>query len=120
MSNSILDHWRVPFNRGKRSDADLQGHAISRVCGDEIRLYFFIEDGIVQNVYFDGEGCVICLGMASLTAEFLVGKTVTDACLLTERDILQLVADVEIDKRRHGCALVAFNALQDAFLEPIE
>lgn len=115
MSNSILDHWRTPFNCGKRPDADLQGHAISRVCGDEIRLYFFIEDGIVQDVFFDGEGCVICLGMASLTVKSLVGKTVIDARLLTEKDILQLVADVEIDKRRHDCALVAFNALQDAF-----
>jgi len=114
MSNVILEHWQKPFHRERRPEADLHGRSVSPVCGDEIDLYLFVGGGMIQDAFFDGEGCTICLGMASLTARHLVGMPVDAARRLTEADVLSLASDVDIDRRRHGCALVALKALQAA------
>lgn len=112
MSNIIVASWRKPFNRECRPDADLHGYCVTAVCGDLIDLYLYVTDDVIRDAFFDGEGCIICLGMASLTTQTLVGKTMEAARKLTEDEILQLATDVKIDQRRRDCALVAFNALR--------
>lgn len=114
MANVIFQHWQKPFHRERRPEADLHGQNVGTVCGDEIDLYLFVEDGVIQDAFFDGDACTICLGMASLTTLHVVGLTVEEARGLTEAEVFQLALDVEIPRSRHGCALVAFRALQTA------
>jgi len=114
MSNVILEHWQKPFHRERRPEADFHGRSISPACGDEIDLYLFVGGGAIRDAFFDGEGCTVCLGMASMTTKHLVGMPVDAARRLTEADVLRLASDVDVDRRRHGCALVALRALQDA------
>lgn len=112
--NTILKHWYKPFHRERKSEADLHGRSVGRVCGDEIDLYLFIEDGVIQDAFFDGDACTICLGMASLVTQHIVGRSIEEVQKLTETDVFQLAPDVEIPKTRHGCVLVALKALQIA------
>lgn len=114
MANTIFEHWRVPFHRERKFEADLHGRGVGRVCGDEIDLYLFVEGGVIQDAFFDGDACTICLGMASLVTQHIVGRSVAEVKKLTETDVFQLAFDVEIPKTRHGCALVALKALQTA------
>lgn len=111
--NVILQAWRNPFHRGCHRDYSHHGHGVSSVCGDDVDLYIDVANDIVQDAYFEGNGCVICLGMASLLTEHLIGKTVAEIQGITEDEMLRL-AGMEIDRRRRGCALVAFKALQMA------
>jgi len=114
MDNIILENWRVPFHRGQPARVDLHGSAISAACGDEIDLYLLLQRGGIVDAYFDGDGCVICLGMASLLVRWLVGRSLDEVERLTEAEALQMAGDVEIDRRRLGCALVAYKALREA------
>ena len=114
MSNTILEHWRVPFHRERKSGADLYGRGVGKICGDEIDLYLFVKDGVIQDAFFDGAACTICLGMASLMTQHIVGWSIAEVKKLTETDVFQLAPDVEIPETRHGCALVALKALQIA------
>ena len=112
--NTILEHWKKPFHRERRPEADLHGRHVGRVCGDEIDLYLFVEGGVIQDAFFDGDACTICLGMASLVTQHIIGWSIEEVQKLTETDVFQLASDVEIPKTRHGCALVALTALQIA------
>jgi len=113
--NVILQHWRQPFHRERKSDADLHGCGVgAAACGDEIDLYLFVEDGAIRDAFFDGDACTICLGMASLVTQYIIGQSIAEVEKLTETDVFQLASDVEIPKTRHGCALVALRALQKA------
>ena len=114
MSNVILKHWYEPFQRDRHPEADLHGHCAGVACGDEIDLYFFVRGGVIQDAFFGGEGCTICLGMASLLTQHVIGMAVDALSDLTERNVLSLAYDVEIPQTRRGCALTAFKALQDA------
>jgi len=111
MMNNILEHWQHPFNKGLHP-GNRQGTARSEICGDEITLAIH-EDGRITDAYFDGEGCTICLGMASLLTHWLIGKSLTEARQFDRASFFAL-ASIPIEKRREGCALVAFDALRQA------
>jgi len=112
--NTILQHWQKPFHRERRPEADLHDRSVGTVCGDEIDVYLFVVDGVIEDAFFDGDACTICLGMASLTMQHVVGMVIEEARGLTEAEVFQLASDVEIPRSRHGCALVALRALQTA------
>jgi nitrogen fixation NifU-like protein len=112
--NSILIHWEMPFHRRRCTDHQLHGHHVTTVCGDEIDLYLYLRGSAIANAFFEGEGCTICLGMASLLTQHIHGKTLEEARGLTEADVFNLALDVQIAKNRRDCALVSFRALQGA------
>jgi nitrogen fixation NifU-like protein len=112
--NSILVHWEMPFHRRRCTDHQLHGYHVNVVCGDEVDLYLYLRGTTIANAFFEGEGCTICLGMASLLTQHVFGKTLDEARAITEADVFRLAPDVQIAKSRRGCALVAFQALQRA------
>lgn len=112
--NLILVHWEMPFHRRHCTDHQLHGYHVNAVCGDEINLYLYLRGTTIANAFFEGEGCMICLGMASLLTQHVFGKTLDEVRAITEADVFRLAPDVQIAKSRRGCALVAFQALQGA------
>lgn len=110
--NNILAHWKQPFNKGLQPGTHL-GTARTDVCGDEITISLKVADDCVTVASWDGEGCTICLGFASLLTKWLIGKPLSAIKQLTEDRFFKL-ADVTIEKRRKDCALVAFKALDKA------
>ena len=46
-SEKVMDHYRNPRNVGKIDDADAIGSAGSLTCGDQLKIYLKIKDGIV-------------------------------------------------------------------------
>ena len=75
----ILDHNRQPKNSramdGEHCEAD--GH--NPLCGDKLRVFVRVVDGVIEDVSFLGEGCAISKSSASLMTQRLKGKTVAEA-----------------------------------------
>lgn len=71
----IFDHYRQPRNRGVLAGANRRAEGYNPLCGDRITLSLRIEDGVVKDARFDGEGCAIATASASLMTEQLIGKT---------------------------------------------
>lgn len=81
----ILDHSKRPRNFRKMNDADRKVQGFNPLCGDKITLYMKIEDGVVQDVSFEGSGCAISTASASMLTEALKGKTEKEANELFEK-----------------------------------
>ena len=75
----ILDHNKKPRNFGKLEDANRQADGFNPLCGDKIKLYLKVEDGIVKDIRFEGSGCAISTASASMMTASLKGKSVTEA-----------------------------------------
>lgn len=75
----IFDHYRRPRNRGILPGANHTARGHNPLCGDEITLYLVVEDGIVKDVRFEGQGCAIATASASLMTEALKGKSEAQA-----------------------------------------
>jgi nitrogen fixation NifU-like protein len=72
----ILDHGRHPRNKRVLEDANHFAHGENPLCGDKLMVFLKLNDqGIIEDVGFDGQGCAISTASASLMTEVLVGKT---------------------------------------------
>lgn len=76
---TILDHCSHPRNYGVLAAANRIAHGRNPLCGDDIQLYVRVEDGVIQAIGFEGEGCAICKASCSLMTEALQGKPVQEA-----------------------------------------
>lgn len=75
----ILDHYKHPRNKGKIENPDIHEHAKNPLCGDEIDISAKVENGLLTDVKFSGQGCSISQSSASLLTEALKGKTIEEA-----------------------------------------
>ncbi|MBI2839268.1 MAG: SUF system NifU family Fe-S cluster assembly protein [Acidobacteria bacterium] len=75
----ILDHNRSPRNFGKLADANRQAEGYNPLCGDHFTVYLKVENGVIQDVGFQGSGCAISKASSSLMSAFLKGKTQEEA-----------------------------------------
>ncbi len=72
----ILDHGKNPrnFHSVESPTCEAVGH--NPLCGDQLVLYITLgDDGLIEDVAFQGEGCAISMASASMMTEMLKGKT---------------------------------------------
>jgi len=126
----ILDHNKQPRNCYVMPCANKSADGHNPLCGDTVRVYLRIEDGIIEEISFQGAGCAICTASTSLMTESVTGKTVEEAKGLFNEfhDMLTGVAEeqgVELGKLqvsegvreypvRVKCATLAWHTLNAA------
>lgn len=80
----IMDHYKNPRNKGSLDDTSVTIDMNNPTCGDRIHLTLLVENGIVADAKFDGEGCSISMSSASMMTQIIKGKTVEEANELAE------------------------------------
>jgi nitrogen fixation protein NifU and related proteins len=81
----ILDHNRRPRNFHALDNATHTADGHNPLCGDRLRIYLKVEDGIVSDVAFEGAGCAISKASASMMTDAIKGRTVGEVDALFER-----------------------------------
>lgn len=129
---TILDHNRHPRNFGRIEGASHHAHGYNPLCGDRVDVYLTVEDGVVAEIAFDGDGCAISTASASIMTEALTGRTVdqahelferfrdlliADAQALPELEKLEVLAGVRAFPTRVKCATLPWHTLQAALRE---
>ena len=80
---------------------------------DEVKLQIKLEKGTVKKAAFSGNGCAISQASASLLAESIQGKKLSDVNKLRGNDILELIG-INPSPSRVGCALLSLEVLMEA------
>lgn len=72
----ILDHAKFPHGRGLGLAGAHVGesHQVNPTCGDEVTLQVDLEDGIVRDVRWEGQGCSISQASVSVLHDLVVGN----------------------------------------------
>ena len=83
--NVILEHNRSPRNYRPLDGAARRVDGNNPLCGDRVTLWVKLEDGVIQDVGFQGSGCAISRASASLMTTAVKGKTLAEAGALFER-----------------------------------
>jgi len=127
----ILDHYRNPRNKGELPEKTVEIHMANPVCGDEIRLQLQIEGDRIVEARHVGHGCSISQASVSMMTNLLKERSLAEAEDLAQRFTAMMHGDEEVardkglgDLRalqgvskfpvRIKCALLAFDALQEA------
>jgi nitrogen fixation protein NifU and related proteins len=75
----IIDHSRRPRNFRRIEGATHQAQGFNPLCGDKVKVYVDLEDGVLRDISFQGEGCAISKASASLMTEAIKGKSKAEA-----------------------------------------
>lgn len=130
----ILEHYRNPRNKAELEDRTVEIHMANPVCGDEIRLQLKIEGDRIADAKFVGQGCSISQASVSMMTTLLEGRELEEADALAKRFTSMMHGDEEAAKDRSlgdlralagvskfpvriKCALLGFDALQEALNE---
>jgi nitrogen fixation protein NifU and related proteins len=74
----ILDHYKRPRNFGPLEGADHKADGHNPLCGDRVTIYIVMDQDVIRDIRFEGEGCAISTASASLMTEILKGKTLAE------------------------------------------
>lgn len=76
----ILDHYENPRNKELvDDDSYIYLNMNNTSCIDEVNVQVKIGDnGIIEDIRFDGEACAMCTSSASIMTETLIGKNIEE------------------------------------------
>ena len=133
----ILDHYRNPHHKGLRDPFDVEVHHVNPTCGDEVTLRVRVQNGVVEDVSYDGHGCSISQAATSVMADLVIGKNIDEALttheaflelmqsrgqLAPDEDVLEdgvAFAGVSKYPARVKCALLGWMAWKDATAQAV-
>src|SRR6476469_4267735 len=75
----ILRHYRSPTHRGDMDAPDAVVTMRNPTCGDDIVLQLRVNDGVIEEVRFKGQGCAISQASSSMMSGMIAGKTFAEA-----------------------------------------
>ncbi len=111
-TEKVMDHYRNPRNVGKIDNPDAVGLAGSLACGDQLKIYLKIENGIVTDAKFQTFGCGSAVASSSILTEMIIGKPVEEVRKITNKDIADQLGGLPPEKMH--CSVMGYEALEDA------
>ena len=107
-----MDHFRNPRNLGKMDDADGIGEVGNAKCGDIMKMYIKVKDGIIEDVKFNTFGCGSAIASSSMATEMIKGKSIDDALELSNKAVVEALDGLPTHKIH--CSVLAEEAVKAA------
>ena len=111
-SEKVMDHFMNPRNVGEIEDASGVGTVGNAKCGDIMKVYLKIEDGIVKDAKFKTFGCGAAVATSSMATELIKGKTREESLKITNKAVMEALDGLPPIKVH--CSCLAEEALHAA------
>lgn len=116
----VLDHYEDPYHRGPLENATHLHEGKNPLCGDVIQVSIRLSpDGLIEEAWFEGDGCVISQASASMLTEKIEGMTVEQLKEFTANEMLDLFGP-QLTPNRQKCCLLSWRVLQTAIHSPVD
>ena len=114
--NEILtEHNLNPYHKHDLPDANLVLEGVNPSCGDDIILKLKVENGVIEDGAFVGDGCAISQASADIMLDLVIGRKKEKALHLADLFLKMIKSGVTDDELRE---LEEAGALQDVSLMP--
>ena len=113
-SDKVMDHFQNPRNVGKIDDAPNVGigEVGNAKCGDIMKMYLQIEDGVVKDCKFNPFGCGSAIATSSMATELIKGKPLEEALELSNKAVVEALDGLPTHKIH--CSVLAEEAVKAA------
>jgi nitrogen fixation NifU-like protein len=112
-AEEIISHYEHPHNKKKMENPSVTFRDYNPLCGDEITVYIKTDGKVVEEMTFDGEGCAISIGSASMLTDFLKEKTLKEVSRMGPKDVIEMLG-IDPGPARLKCATLSLKAVQKA------
>lgn len=114
-SEKVMDHFSNPRNIGEIEDANGVGEVGNAKCGDIMKMYLKIENGIIADVKFKTFGCGAAIATSSIATEIIKGKPIEDALKLSNKAVVEALDGLPPAKIH--CSVLAEQAIKTAIAD---
>lgn len=114
-SEKVLDHFSNPRNVGEIENADGVGEVGNAKCGDIMKMYVKVDNGIISDVKFKTFGCGAAVATSSMATELIKGKSIDDALKLTNKAVVEALDGLPAVKLH--CSVLAEQAIKSALAD---
>lgn len=98
--NEILtDHNVNPTHKHAIEGANFSLEGVNPSCGDDIVLSLKVEDGIITDGGYEGDGCAISQASADMMLDLVIGKSKEEALRLSDI-FLRMIKDEITDEEK--------------------
>ena len=111
-SDKVMDHFQHPRNVGKINDADGIGEVGNAKCGDIMRMYIKVKDGVITDCKFNTFGCGSAIATSSMATELIKGKPISEALELSNKAVVEALDGLPAHKIH--CSVLAEEAVRAA------
>ena len=111
-SEIVMDHFANPRNMGDMEEPSAVGNVGNPACGDMMRLYLKIKDGVIIEAKFKTFGCGAAIASSSMLTEMLKGKTLEEAMQISNEEVVNALGGL-LQAKIH-CSVMAEEALKAA------
>ena len=114
-SDIVMDHFMHPRNVGEIENPDGVGQVGNAKCGDIMKMYLKIENGMIQDVKFKTFGCGSAIASSSMATSMIIGKKIEDALEITNKMIIDELGGLPPVKVH--CSVLADKAIKNAIYD---
>ena len=111
-SEKVIDHFQHPRNQGVLDKPSAVGQVGNPVCGDIMKIYLQINNGIIEDIKFETLGCAAAIAVSSALTELVKGKTLDEAYKITKDKIVNDLGGLPPAKIH--CSMLGVDALHAA------
>ncbi len=111
--DNILDHYHNPRYAGTLTHPTHVADGHNAQCGDTMHIVLRVDNGVIADAAFSGEGCAISQATASMLLEHVVQKPVDVLANMDASAMLELLG-AELSPARLKCALLALETAHKA------
>ena len=111
-SEKVMDHFANPRNVGEMENPSGVGEVGNPRCGDIMRMYIRVQDGVITDVKFKTFGCGAAIATSSMATELVKGKRIEDALKLTNKAVMEALDGLPPVKVH--CSVLAEQAIKAA------
>ena len=111
-SEKVMDHFKNPRNMGKMDNPDGVGQVGNAKCGDIMKMYLRVKDGIITDVKFNTFGCGSAIASSSMATEMIKGKPIEEALKLSNKAVVEALDGLPAHKLH--CSVLAEEAVRAA------
>jgi len=113
----ILDHYENPRNYGAIGDAQVVQEGGNPGCGDIIKIYLKMDDaGLIREIGYEGEGCILSQAATSMITEIVTGKTVNEVEAMNS-DVITDIIGRDLAMTRPRCTTLGITTVKMALKE---
>jgi len=111
-SQKLLDYFQNPRCVGEIPNATGIAEVSNPVCGDVMKLWIRVEDGLIKEARFKAQGCSAAIATSSYATEMIIGLHIDAARRITKEEIAEALGGLPASKIH--CSVLAVDAIQKA------
>ena len=117
-NEKVMDHFANPRNVGEIENADGVGEVGNVKCGDIMKIFLKIDNGIITDVKFMTFGCGSAIATSSIATEMIKGQPIDKALELTNKAVVDALGGLPAHKIH--CSVLAEEAVKAAVVDYYE